>query len=203
MTSIITPRPAHLRAMQSGDPRGFTQRWRYGTPTWRHVSEGGFRAQRYAVTAIPEATAKAFVQRHHYLSGWPAVLHRPYGLLDQEASLNAGDLAVEGLPLVGVLVLASPMNPRVLTGRYSFGLGLRLFAPARTRKCGSGRRWRPWGREICGTTVCTGSCTASVETDGSGRVSGWACRRSTPIRRRQTPGDRVAGPSADQFRVSG
>lgn len=118
MTPIITPRPADLRAMQSGDPRGFTQRWRYGTPMWRHVSEGGFRAQRYAVTTIPEATAKAFVQRHHYLSGWPAVLHRPYGLLDQEAPLNVGDLAVEGLPLVGVLVLASPMNPRVLTAAF-------------------------------------------------------------------------------------
>ncbi|MET7606384.1 hypothetical protein [Streptomyces avermitilis] len=104
--------------MQVGNSRGFTQRWRYGTPTWRHVSEGGFRAQRYAVTAVPKATAKAFVQRHHFLSGWPADLQRPYGLLDQEAPLGAGDLAVEGLPLVGILVLVQPHEPRVLEGGF-------------------------------------------------------------------------------------
>jgi hypothetical protein len=46
MTGPIMPTAADRSAMQTGDSRGFTQRWRYGTPTWRHVSEGGFRANR-------------------------------------------------------------------------------------------------------------------------------------------------------------
>ncbi|MCX4682271.1 hypothetical protein OG413_44630 [Streptomyces sp. NBC_01433] len=127
MTGPLTPTAADRSAMQTGDSRGFTQRWRYGTPTWRHVSEGGFRADRYEVTGINEADAKAFVQRHHYLSGWPAVLHR-FGLLDREAALHDDDIAVDGSPLVGVLVLAVPMNMRVLTNPFPHLVPLRESA---------------------------------------------------------------------------
>ncbi|MFI1189678.1 ATP-binding cassette domain-containing protein [Streptomyces californicus] len=127
MTGPVVPSPADRRLMRSGDCRGFTQRWRYGTPTWRHVSEGGFRADRYEVVKIGEADAKAFVHRHHYLSGWPAVLHR-LGLLDREASLQDGDIAVDGSPLVGVLVLAVPMNMRVLTNPFPHLVPLRESA---------------------------------------------------------------------------
>lgn len=127
MTGPIVPTAADRSAMQTGDSRGFTQRWRYGTPTWRHVSEGGFRADRYEVTEIDEADAKAFVQRHHYLSGWPAVLHR-LGLLDREAQLRDNDIAVDGSPLVGVLVLAVPMNMRVLTNPFPHLIPLRESA---------------------------------------------------------------------------
>lgn len=127
MTGPIMPSAADRNAMRAGDCRGFTQRWRYGTPTWRHVSEGGFRADRYEVMDIDEADAKAFVQRHHYLSGWPAVLHR-LGLLDREAVLDEDDIAVDGSPLVGVLVLAVPMNMRVLTNPFPSLVPLRESA---------------------------------------------------------------------------
>ncbi|MEU9158487.1 hypothetical protein AB0D59_50200 [Streptomyces sp. NPDC048417] len=48
------------------------QRWQQGTPSWRHVSEGGFDARCYAVEPLPEEDAKAFVLQHHYSAS-----HRP------------------------------------------------------------------------------------------------------------------------------
>ncbi|MEU6349980.1 hypothetical protein ABZ896_11700 [Streptomyces sp. NPDC047072] len=110
----VVPSNGELRAIVSGEPRGFAQRWTYGVPGWRHTSEGGFRRTRYEVVGIGEETARTYVTRHHYLSGWPASIHR-YGLLDTEAEPGPGDQTVQGHVLVGAVVLASPMNERVLT----------------------------------------------------------------------------------------
>ncbi|MFI6688455.1 hypothetical protein [Streptomyces sp. NPDC050485] len=50
----------------------------------------------------------------NHLSGWPAAIHR-FGMLDTEAVPGPDDQTVQGHVLVGVVVLASPMNERVLT----------------------------------------------------------------------------------------
>ncbi|MEU9744804.1 hypothetical protein [Streptomyces niveus] len=110
----VVPTASELRAIVSGNPKGYAQRWTFGVPSWRHVSEGGFRRERYEVVPIDEETARRYVTDHHYLSGWPAAIHR-FGLLDTRAEPGPGDLTVEGLALVGVTVLASPMNEKVLT----------------------------------------------------------------------------------------
>ncbi|MFE3558385.1 hypothetical protein ACFXKW_26515 [Streptomyces sp. NPDC059193] len=66
---------------------------------------------------LDEVTARRYVTEQHYLSGWPAAIHR-YGLLDTEAEPTPGDQTVNGHVLVGVTVLASPMNERVLTHAF-------------------------------------------------------------------------------------
>ncbi|RLU82014.1 hypothetical protein CTZ27_31125 [Streptomyces griseocarneus] len=111
------PSAGDLRAIVSGNPKGYTQRWTFGVPTWRHVSEGGFRKDRYEVVRLDEEAARRYVTEHHYLSGWPAAMHR-FGLLDTEAEPGPRDQTVDGQVLVGVTVLASPMNERVLTGPF-------------------------------------------------------------------------------------
>lgn len=110
----VVPSAGELRAIESGEARGFAQRWTYGVPSWRHTSEGGFRKTRYEVVRLDEVTARTYVTRHHYLSGWPASIHR-FGLLDTEAEPGPDDQTVEDQVLAGVVVLASPMNERVLT----------------------------------------------------------------------------------------
>ncbi|MBQ1048480.1 hypothetical protein KBX50_08385 [Micromonospora sp. C51] len=80
---------------------GYCQRWDRRRPSWRHASEGGFRASRYRVVPLAEAPAKAFVTVHHYSKAWPSAKLR-YGI-------------VEGDDLVGVAVLGVPMSQRVLT----------------------------------------------------------------------------------------
>lgn len=114
--SSVTPTTADLRNIHAGRPQGWTQRWKYGIPTWRHVSEGGFRRDRYRVAAIPDALARSFIERHHYLSGWPSTLQR-FGLLDRESLKGEFD-NFAGAALVGVLVLGCPMNERVLTSAF-------------------------------------------------------------------------------------
>jgi hypothetical protein len=76
-------------------------RWRGRRHSWRHRSEGGFDAHRYDVAVLPEADAKAFVTANHYAGSYPAARLR-FGLFD-------------GPWLVGVAVLAVPMQRRVLT----------------------------------------------------------------------------------------
>ncbi|MFD7919551.1 hypothetical protein ACFV3R_10035 [Streptomyces sp. NPDC059740] len=114
---LVVPSVGELRAIVSGEPRGYAQRWTYGVPSWRHVSEGGFRRTRYEVARLDEQTARTYVTRHHYLSGWPASIHR-FGLLDTEAEPGPDDQTVQGHVLVGAVVLASPMNERVLTRAF-------------------------------------------------------------------------------------
>ncbi|MBK3629375.1 hypothetical protein JHN59_32070 [Streptomyces sp. MBT49] len=110
----VMPSAGELRAMVTGDPRGYAQRWSFGVPSWRHASEGGFRRARYEVVRIDEQTARRYVTSQHYLSGWPAAIQR-FGMLDTEAEAGPDDQAVHGHVLVGAVVLASPMNERVLT----------------------------------------------------------------------------------------
>jgi hypothetical protein len=42
------------------------QRWRRGTPSWRHTSEGGFDPARYAVVPLRTAQTVQFIAGHHY-----------------------------------------------------------------------------------------------------------------------------------------
>ncbi|MGW6145873.1 hypothetical protein ACWFR4_49090, partial [Streptomyces sp. NPDC055140] len=48
------------------------QRWRNRRHSWRHLSEGGFDARRYAVEMLPEKAAKNFVVGHHYSGTFPS-----------------------------------------------------------------------------------------------------------------------------------
>lgn len=105
-----------MAGILAGRPQGWAQRWRYGLPSWRHVSEGGFRRDRYTVSEIPDAMARSFIERHHYLGGWPSTLQR-YGLWDLQPPQGSGD-GPEGSVLVGVLVLGCPMNERALTSAF-------------------------------------------------------------------------------------
>jgi hypothetical protein len=114
----LTPTQAELNGILAGRPQGWAQRWRYGLPSWRHVSEGGFRRSRYAVEEVPDALARSFIERHHYLGGWPSTLHR-YGLWDLEPPRGSTPgPGPDGAVLVGVLVLGCPMNERVLTSAF-------------------------------------------------------------------------------------
>lgn len=89
------------------------QRWTLGRHSWRHLSEGGFDARRFTVDEIPEATARAFVCRHHYTASYPAARFA-WGLFtDDEA------LVVDGLGLVGVAVLSVPMRAAVLSNVFT------------------------------------------------------------------------------------
>lgn len=80
------------------------QRWRNGTHSWRHRSEGGFDSSRYEVAEVAEADAREFVVRHHYSRSYPAAVKR-YGLFRRDE-------------LCGVVVLGSPMQERVLTNVF-------------------------------------------------------------------------------------
>lgn len=80
---------------------GWCQRSTARVRSWRHVSEGGFNARRYAIRQIGEATAKAFVLDHHYSGSFPAA-RQAYGLFERDW-------------LVGAAVLGEPMHPKVIT----------------------------------------------------------------------------------------
>lgn len=88
------------------------QRWTLGRHSWRHLSEGGFDARRFTVDEIPEATARAFVCRHHYTASYPAARLAWGVFTDDEA------FAVDGHGLVGVAVLSVPMRAAVLTNVF-------------------------------------------------------------------------------------
>ncbi|MFI6658036.1 hypothetical protein ACIBL8_21235 [Streptomyces sp. NPDC050523] len=81
------------------------QRWQQRTPSWRHVSEGGFDARRYTVEPLPEEEAKAFVLQHHYSASYPSAKER-FGLY-----LVAGGER----RLCGVAVFGVPVSEAVLT----------------------------------------------------------------------------------------
>jgi hypothetical protein len=90
------------------NPIGHSQRWSNGRSTWRRTSEGGFDPRRYAVEAISEAAAKAFVCQHHYAKTFPAAAHR-FGLFDV-----SGDQP----QLVGAAVYGIPVQAAVLTSTF-------------------------------------------------------------------------------------
>jgi hypothetical protein len=83
----------------------YTQRWRNRQHSWRHTSEGGFDKRQFEVALISTDTpAKAFVQQHHYSGTFPS------------ATVRAG--LYQGGSLVGVAVLGTPMQSKVLTGSF-------------------------------------------------------------------------------------
>ncbi len=79
-------------------------RWRDGRSHWRHRSEGGFDRRRYEVAEVSEATARAYVERHHYSGSYPAARLR-YGLYEHDA-------------LQGGAVLSVPVQKGVLTSVF-------------------------------------------------------------------------------------
>jgi hypothetical protein len=82
------------------------QRWTERQHSWRHRSEGGFDASRYAVEPVVESVAKGYVERHHYSASYPASKLR-FGLFDREQAA-----------LVGVAVLSIPSQAKVLTAAF-------------------------------------------------------------------------------------
>lgn len=93
-----------IEAVEVSPASDWCQRWKDGTHSWRHRSEGGFDRDRYTVAAIDELKAEEFVVRHHYSRSYPAAKLR-WGLLDETR-------------LVGALVLSMPMSNKVLTNPF-------------------------------------------------------------------------------------
>lgn len=87
------------------------QRWRAGAHTWVPADGGDFAAAWYTAAPIDEATARAFVIRHHYSRSYPAG-RAQYGMFERVARLH----------LVGVAVVGQPMSNRV-TGNVFPTLG--------------------------------------------------------------------------------
>lgn len=81
------------------------QRWRGRRHSFRHVSEGGFDARRYAVEALPETAAKEFVVGHHYSGSFPSARFR-FGLYD----IDAGEAQLCGVAVFGVPVTAAVLT---------------------------------------------------------------------------------------------
>ncbi|MEU7198127.1 hypothetical protein AB0B04_32170 [Streptomyces xinghaiensis] len=81
------------------------QRWRGRRHSWRHLSEGGFDAQRYTVEPISEKLAKGFVLEHHYSGSFPSARFS-FGLYHT----GAGERR-----LCGVAVFGVPVAEAVLT----------------------------------------------------------------------------------------
>jgi hypothetical protein len=77
----------------------YCQRWRHQRHRWR--ADRAFDPARYAVEPIGEPAAQAYVVDHHYSASYNRGNHR-YGLLESGR-------------LVGVAVLANPMQSAVLT----------------------------------------------------------------------------------------
>lgn len=120
MTAFAPPTTGPRQIPTDLRPDGpWCQRWRHGQHSWRHRSEGGFDAARYAVGALAHAPAKAFVLDHHYSGTWCNDRLR-YGLFD--LTVGQADCPpqrwVEGAALVGVAVLGVPAQPRVLTNVF-------------------------------------------------------------------------------------
>lgn len=86
-------------------PDGWCQRWRHGRHSFVHRSAGGFRSEHYRVEPIDVATARAFVQAHHYAASWVVDRFR-LGLFHTAGGIPA---------LIGVAVFGIPMNKKVLT----------------------------------------------------------------------------------------
>jgi hypothetical protein len=79
------------------------QRWRLGRDTYRPAGEI-IDPSRYEVSAIPQAVAEAFVERHHYSRSYPPDRFN-FGLW-------------RGQTLAGVAVFSVSMNDRALTNVF-------------------------------------------------------------------------------------
>ena len=87
------------------------QRWRSGRATYRPVGEP-FEPRAHEVEAIPDdATAKTFVERHHYSGSYPAARFR-VGLFERW-----------GGRLVGVAVFSVPVRAEVTTNWFEGDAG--------------------------------------------------------------------------------
>lgn len=106
MHPTVEPGPVHgfLAELPVATARG--QRWKGGRHRWSREGASAFRADRYRVSPLDEAEAKAWVQAHHYSGTYPAAAKR-YGLR----------LAHSG-ELVGVAVYGIPAQARVLTNVF-------------------------------------------------------------------------------------
>lgn len=104
MTSAQSPLPLFdLREIQTASD--WCQRWNARRHSFRHVSEGGFDARRYAVEALPESAAKSFVVGHHYSGTFPSARFR-FGLYD----VGAGEARLCGVAVFGVPVSAAVLS---------------------------------------------------------------------------------------------
>lgn len=88
------------------EPDGWCQLWESRVPSWRHTSEGGFRASSYQVVDLDHRPALEFVTRHHYSGAFSSAVLR-YGLVERA-----------GGRLVGTCVLGNGMTPAVLTNPF-------------------------------------------------------------------------------------
>ena len=131
-TTARGPAPRDLVEVATTSP--WCQRWRGGAHSWRHIHEGGFDARAYRVEPIDEATARAWVCRHHYTSAYPAASQR-YGLHGRDGQL------------VGVIVLGVPMSERVLTNVFPD------LCPSMHRAVGSTRLYRSWPNPSAGRCI--------------------------------------------------
>jgi hypothetical protein len=126
------------------------QRWRDRRASYRPAGEV-FDHRRAAVAPIDDATAKAFVEKHHYSASYPAARFRA-GLFIKDRLTRER--------LVGVGVYSVPMNQRVVPA-YFAGL-----APSE----GSS-----WGASSCSTswprTLKAGPSPACIAN------SSWPCPR--------------------------
>jgi hypothetical protein len=81
------------------------QRWAGRRVSWSHRSAGGFDRSQYRVEEIPEAVAKEYVRRNHYLSNFPAAVRR-FGLfVDGEDDGGLVGVAVFGVPMSRLTLL--------------------------------------------------------------------------------------------------
>jgi hypothetical protein len=81
------------------------QRWRGRRHSFRHVSESGSDARRYAVEVLPETAAKEFVVGHHHSGSFPSARFR-FGPYD----LGAGEVELRGVAVFGVPVMAAVLT---------------------------------------------------------------------------------------------
>ncbi|MFD8671390.1 hypothetical protein ACFV1U_39325 [Streptomyces microflavus] len=81
------------------------QRWNGRQHSFRHVSDGGFDAQRYTVEILPERDAKAFVLKHHYSRSFPSARFR-YGLFDH----GTGEAKLCGVAIFGIPVRSAVLS---------------------------------------------------------------------------------------------
>lgn len=73
------------------------QRWRDGNSRWRTPQQGYFNPDGWNVVDIDEATARNFVEQHHYLRSWPAAKYR-FAVQNQTTG-HIGGVIVHGIPV--------------------------------------------------------------------------------------------------------
>jgi hypothetical protein len=95
----------------------YCQRWGSGRHSFRHPSEGGFDARRFTVVPMAKPDAERFACTHHYDDTAPAT-RRAYALTTDDERLAADPARIDGRAVVGVALLSTPMQARVLTNVF-------------------------------------------------------------------------------------